>query len=111
MKEESTRQQKVSRLIQKEIASLFQAENPLPSYMVTVTKVRVTPDLGIARLYLSIFPSNGDKQIEHVRAMTNSIRLKLGQKVKNHLRIVPMLEFYVDDSLDYYDKINELLKQ
>lgn len=80
--------------------------------MVTVTNVRITPDLGLARVYLSIFPSNQNKEtLEIVKNNYKAIRLLLGQKVKNQLRVVPELEFFIDDSLDYIERIDKLLKK
>ncbi len=113
-KEESTRQQKVGRLIQKELAVFFQREqnNICPGTMVTVTIVRITPDFSIARVYLSIFPSQRAKEALNTITLHNkAIRYYLGTQVRNQLRIIPELEFYIDDSLDYFEKIDNLLKK
>ena len=110
----STRQDKVARLIQKEIATFFQREtrNIFPGIMITVTVVRITPDLGIAKIYLSIFPSNQkDEILEYIQSNTKSIRHFLSQSIKPQLRKMPELNFYIDDSLDYIDNINNLLRQ
>ncbi|MBO4232702.1 MAG: ribosome-binding factor A, partial [Bacteroidales bacterium] len=80
--------------------------------MITVTKTTVTKDLSIARSYLSLFKAeNTETTIKAIRANTKEIRFRLGQKVKNQLRIIPQLEFFVDDSLDYIENIENLLKQ
>jgi ribosome-binding factor A len=113
VEEESTRQKKVSRLIQKEIAGILtlKARELAPGKIISVTKVRISPDLSLAKIYLSIFPSNNQEEdIKAIQVHVNKIRFELGQKVKSQLRIVPELVFYVDDSLDYIDKIDKLLK-
>lgn len=110
---DSTRQQKIAKLIQKELAEIF-LQDGIPVYdcMITVTKTSVTKDLSIARSYLSIFNAiDNDGTIKAVRANTKDIRFRLGQKVKNQLRIIPQLEFFIDDSLDYIENIENLLKQ
>ncbi len=80
--------------------------------MITVTKTTVTKDLSIARSYLSIFNAeDNDLVIKTVRANTKDIRFRLGQKVRNQIRIIPQLEFFIDDSLDYIENIENLLKK
>lgn len=82
--------------------------------MITVTKATITTDLSIARGYLSIYLApNNDKEavIKAVRANTKDIRYRLGQQIKNQLRVVPQLEFFIDDTLDYMENIDRLLKQ
>lgn len=109
---ESQRQSKVSRLIQKELADIFQKNmNTLFSGgMITVTVVRVTPDLGMARVYVSLFPPERKQELfELVIAQTKTLRHELGRRVKNQLRQVPELQFFIDDSLDYAEKIDDLL--
>jgi ribosome-binding factor A len=109
---ESTRLQKVSRLIQKELGTLFQRESLTlcNGKMVTVTRVRVTPDLGVAKVYISIFPSDQTEEtLLHIKNQTKAIRHKLGHNVRNQLRILPELIFYIDDSLDYIEKIEKLI--
>jgi len=111
---ESTRLQKVSRLLQKELGTYFQREslNICGGKMVTVTTVRVTPDLGLAKVYLSIFPSvKPEETLEMIKTHTRSIRYDLGKNIHNQMRVVPELDFYIDDSLDYVEKIDELLKK
>ncbi len=77
--------------------------------MITVTKVYVTADLSIARVYLSIFGKDAQKVLQQVELKGKEIRKQLGYRVKNQLRQVPELRFFVDDSLDYIDKIDKLL--
>lgn len=110
---ESTRQQKISRLLQKELAEIFQKESRtmFMGKMISVTVVRVTPDLALARAYLSIFPSDNTSEVlKHIRIANPKIRGLLGRKVGKQLRVIPELEFYIDDSLDYIDNIDRLLK-
>ncbi|MCF8372495.1 MAG: 30S ribosome-binding factor RbfA [Bacteroidales bacterium] len=110
---ESIRQSKVARLLQKDLGQYFQLEgSPLGhGGMITVTIVRVSPDLGSAKIYLSIFPSEkAEKAMEEIQDATKSIRYQLGKKVRHQLRVVPELHFFLDDSLDYADKIDDLLK-
>lgn len=114
MEEFSTRQNKISRLIQKELADYFQKDsrNYFQGKLISVTIVRVTRDLGIARIYLSIFPADGIKEIlNQIKLMTRQIRGSLGKKVGKQLRIIPKLEFYIDDSLDYIKNIDKLLNK
>lgn len=111
---ESKRQQKISRLIQKDIGEILQRESIAFSKgaMITVTKVHVTRDFSLAKVFLSIFASKDKKEvIDQVNDQKKEIRFKLGTKVKNQLRKVPDLEFYEDDSLDYIENIENLLKE
>jgi ribosome-binding factor A len=111
---ESTRQNKVARLIQKDLGEIIQqlGKPALQGRMVTVTVVRMSPDLSVAKIYLSIFPSEERLQyLEHLKQYNKIIRNQLGQRVKNQLRIVPELVFFIDDSLDYVEKIDQLLKK
>lgn len=109
---ETTRQQKINRLIQKELSEIFRADtSKMQGVLVTVSIVRVSPDLGLAKVYLSIFPSDkGAELLENIKANTKGIRFALGQKVGKQLRVVPDLAFYLDDSLDYLENIDRLLK-
>ena len=80
--------------------------------LVTVSVVRISPDLSVTRAYLSIFPSNRSEEILHnINAHAKSIRYELGSRVRFQLRIIPELRFFLDDSLDYLEKIDELLKE
>ena len=109
----TTRQQKIASLLQRELANIFlQDSKSIYGCMITVTKATITPDLSIARAYLSIYmASDKDAVIGAVRANTKDIRFRLGQQVKDQLRIVPQLEFFIDDTLDYIENIDRLLKQ
>ena len=113
METESTRQKKVSRLVQKEIAEIFLRKGIeyAPGKMVTITKVRMSPDLSFAKIFISIFPSeNHDEVLKSIQVHAHKIRFELGQKVGKQLRIVPEIAFNIDDSLDYIEKIDKLLK-
>jgi len=108
----STRQHKIAKLIQRELAEIF-LEDGISGYgcMITVTQTKVTTDLSLARSYLSIFNAeNKDKVLAMVRKNTKDIRYRLAQKIKHQLRIMPQLEFFIDDSLDYFEHIETLLK-
>jgi ribosome-binding factor A len=110
---ESTRQKKVSRLIQKEMAEIFlkRGNEIAHGKLVSITRVRVSPDLSFAKIYISIFPAvNQDSTFLSIQEHTSKIRFDLGQKVRSQLRIVPDIVFHIDDSLDYIDKIDKLLK-
>jgi ribosome-binding factor A len=110
---ESTRQKKVARLIQKEIADIFlrKGSEYAPGKMISITKVRVSPDLSFAKVFISIFPSeNHNVILNAVQAHASKIRFDLGHKVRSQLRIVPDIAFFIDDSLDYIEKIDKLLK-
>ncbi len=113
---QSTRQNKICRLIQQDMGDIFLREmKPLlgPS-LITVTRVRVTPDLSIARIYLSIMVIGGGSQdglMALIRENTADLRRRLGLREGKQLRIIPQLEFYLDDSLDYIENIERLLKQ
>ncbi len=109
---ETTRQSKVSRLLQKDLGLIFQQEgrNLFGGKMISVTTVRISPDLGLAKVYLSIFPSEkSEETLEVVRMNTKNIRRILGTRVGKQLRVVPELAFYIDDSLDYIENIDNLL--
>lgn len=110
---DTTRQNKIARLIQKELSDIFQKETKaMGGVLVTVSVVRISPDLSVARAYLSIFPSNRGEEILHnINAHAKSIRYELGSRVRFQLRIIPELRFFLDDSLDYLEKIDELLKE
>jgi ribosome-binding factor A len=111
---ETTRQQKVSRLLQKEMADLLQTEgrNFSASGLLTITNAEVSKDFSFARIYLSIFGVK-DKQTV-LNGLNNSkkeLRFKLGQRIKHQLRIVPEIHFVLDETLDYIENIDNLLKQ
>jgi ribosome-binding factor A len=110
---ESTRQQKISRLIQKDLGIIFQQEsrNLFDGALITVTKVQVSKDLAIAKVHLSLFITT-DKQVllDKIRHHGREVRHHLAQRVHNQLRVMPELQFYLDDSLDYIENIDNLLK-
>ena len=110
---ETTRQQKITRLIQKELSEIFRQQTAKThGVLVSVSAVRISPDLSICTAYLSIFPSNnGEELLKNITANEKSIRYELGRRVHNQLRIIPELRFFIDDSLDYIDHIDELLKK
>lgn len=109
---ESTRQKKVGRLIQKELAEIFRIEtrNMFGGNMITVTVVRMSPDLMLARVYFSVFPSEKqDEVLEMVNSTAGETRYYLGKKIGKQVRSIPELMFYIDDSLDYAKRIENLL--
>ena len=110
---QETRQNRVARLLQKELATIFQSQTQAThGVMVSVTQVRVSPDLSICTAYLRIFPSEkAEEIIKNITANEKTIRYDLGTRVRNQLRIVPELRFFIDDSLDYIEHIDELLKK
>lgn len=111
---DSVRQQKVNKLVQKELAEIFRSEarNLFGGAFITVTVVRVSPDLGVAKVYVSIMATKDKAAIfELIKEQVHPIRKRLGMAVGKQLRIVPELHFYLDDSLDYAMKIESLLKK
>lgn len=110
---ETTRQQKIARLIQKELSDIFQKQTQAShGVLVSVSAVRVSPDLSVAKGYLSIFPSEkGGEILENINASSRQIRYELGKRVRYQLRVIPELRFYIDDSLDYLDHIDSLLRE
>ena len=110
---EETRQNRIARLLQKELSTIFQSQTRMMhGVMVSVTRVRISPDLSICTAYLSIFPSEkAEEMIANINANNKTIRYELGTRVRNQLRIIPELRFFVDDSLDYIEHIDELLKK
>ena len=110
---ESTRQAKIARLIQKELSEILRQQTAKTNgILVSVSAVRVSPDLSIARAYLSIFPSDKAKDIiENINRSARTIRYELGQKVRFQLRKIPELAFHLDDSLDYIENIDHLLHE
>jgi ribosome-binding factor A len=114
MEQFTTRQNKISRLIQKELAEVFLRElkSEFHDLLISVTVVRITSDLSLARCYLSIYPPDkADDTIRHIRQMTKLFRGIIGNKVAKQLRIIPEFEFYIDDSLNYLEKIDRLLEK
>lgn len=113
VKMETTRQNKIARLIQKELSEIFLLQTKqMHGVLVSVSVVRISPDLSYARAYLSVFPSERAEEIvKNINANMKSIRYELGKRVRFQLRIIPELKFFVDDSLDYVEHIDELLKK
>jgi ribosome-binding factor A len=111
---ESTRQQKVARLIQKELSQVFIKEGSwlYGRIMVSITTVRVSSDLSVGKIYLSIFGTTDKKKVlQTLDQHKPKIRYLLGQQLKNQLRIIPELIFYLDDSVDYAEKMEEVFKK
>ena len=110
---ETTRQNKISRLIQKELSEIFLLQTKsMNGVLVSVSAVRISPDMSIARVYLSVFPSERSQEIvKNINDNMKSIRYELGTRVRHQLRIIHELKFFVDDSLDYAERIDELLKK
>ena len=109
---ETTRQNKIARLLQKELSEIFLLQTKaMPGILVSVNTVRISPDMSIARVYLSVFPSEkAEEMVKNINDNMKSIRYELGTRVRHQLRIIPELKFFVDDSLDYIEKIDSLLK-
>lgn len=108
---ESKRQAKIARLIQKELSEIFRRQTAMTrGTLITVSTVRVSPDLSIAKAYLSIFPPEKATEIlDNIRASQKTVRYELAQAVRQVLRKCPELQFYADDSLDYIENIDRLL--
>lgn len=109
---ETTRQKKISRLIQKELSDIFQKQTrSMHGVLVSVSAVRISPDLSVCRGYLSIFPSErGQEILDNINRNARELRYELGTRVRHQLRIIPELKFFIDDSLDYIEHIDQLLK-
>jgi ribosome-binding factor A len=108
-----SRQEKIARQIQKDLGDMFirEAAPMLRGAMVTVMSVRVSPDMGYAKIYLSVFPFERHAEVmASLEANNWLIRRTLGAKLRNQLRIVPELSFFLDDSFEYIDRIDNLLK-
>ena len=110
---QETRQNKIARLLQKELSVIFQEQTrSMHGVMVSVTRVKISPDLSICTAYLSIFPSEkGEELMQNITKNEKQIRYELGTRVRYQLRIIPELRLFIDDSLDYIDRIDELLKR
>ena len=109
---ESTRQQKFARLIQKELAEVFQRETThlLGNAYVSVTTVRVTPDLASAKVYLSLMMTSAPKEtIAEIKQNTKQIRHLLAQRIKSQVRVIPELQFYLDDTAEYAARMDKLI--
>ena len=110
---QETRQNKIARLLQKELSLIFQQQTRAThGVMISVTRTKISPDLSICTAYLSVFPSEkGEEILANINANTKQIRYELGTRVRNQMRIIPELRFFIDDSLDYMEHIDELLKK
>jgi ribosome-binding factor A len=111
---DSVRQQKVNKLLAKELAEIFRSNSRtlFGGAFISVTGVRVSPDLGTAKVYISIMATKDRKQIfDLVESQNSQIRKRLGIVVGKQIRVVPELSFFLDDSLDYALRIEELLKK
>jgi ribosome-binding factor A len=110
---ETNRQKKIGGVLQNDLVDILQGEirkNGLTNLIISVSKVVVTTDLGVARVYISVFPQNRAQEIlEAVKSNAPLIKHDLSQRVKLQLRKVPNLSFYIDDSLDYIEKIDNAL--
>jgi len=109
---ENTRLQKIGRLLQKELGDIFLLQTKaMQGMLISVSEVRVSADLSIAKVYLSIFPSEkGKDMIKAITENTKTIRYDLGQRVRSQLRKIPELQFFLDESIDYLENIDKLLK-
>lgn len=110
---ETTRQNKIARLIQKELSDIFLAQTrQMKGTMISVSACRISPDMSICRAYLSVFPSEKAQEIvDNINENQKSVRFELGNRMRHQLRIIPELKFFVDDSIDYAEHIDELLKK
>ena len=110
---QATRLEKINRLVQKELSEIFRLETAKTTgVLISVSHVRVSPDLSVARVHLSIFPSEkGAEMISNINANATAIRYDLSQRLRYQLRRTPELTFYIDDSLDYIEHIDQLLKK
>ena len=111
---DSTRQQKIARLLQRDIAEILQKDlsDVCRGSLITVTMVRVSPDLAYAKVYISIFPFERSKaMLEAIDEKNWLVRKLLGARIRNQLKVVPELEFFIDDSLEYISNIDNLLSK
>ena len=108
---ESKRQQKFAGVIQEDLAVIFQREGMtfLPNTLVTITKVRVTPDLALARVFLSFFNGNNNlSALQTIKLHASEIRYKLGARIKDQVRVIPQLEFFIDDTSEYVERMDKI---
>jgi ribosome-binding factor A len=109
---ESKRQQKFNRLLQKELAEIFQRDvtHFFKGNLISVSVVRVSPDLGVAKIYLSlVLPGDGKAALQEVRENTKAIRHALAQRIGKQVRVVPNLVFFLDDSAEYAAKMDKII--
>lgn len=113
MNTESKRQQRYAGVLQQDIADIFQKEgsNLAQGAFITITRVRVTPDFSIARVYLSFLDAaKSDDALKSIRARSSEIRYKLGTRIRDHVRIIPQLEFFKDDTNEYVARMDKLFE-
>ena len=110
---EEKRLSRIERLLQKELGELFRKQTAMThGTLISVSTIHVSPDLSMAKIYLSIFPSEKGKELlETIEKNKKTLRYDLGQLVRTQLRRIPELVFFLDDSLDYVEHIDELLKK
>ena len=111
---ESKRQQKFAGLLQEELAAIFQREGAsyLPNTLVTITKVRVSPDLAVAKVYLSFLnTSNTELSLATVTSHAGEIRYKLGTRIRHQARVIPTLSFFVDDTNEYVEHMDKIFNK
>lgn len=108
-----TRQNRIARLLQKELATLFQEQTRRThGILISVTNVKISPDMSVCTAYLSIFPSEkADDIVKNIRTNEKTIRYSLGMRVGKQLRIIPELRFFLDDTLDYQQHIDDILQE
>ena len=111
---ENTRQEKIAKQIQRDIAEIFQREiaESLRGVLTTVTAVRVSPDLGYAKVYVSVFPCDkAQATLDIIEQQNKLIRGALGRRMRFQVKVIPELQFFIDDSLEYIENIDSLLKK
>ena len=108
---QETRQNRIARMLQKELAEIFQSQTRMMrGVMVSVTRTKISPDLSICTAYLSIFPSEkAEELLANIQRNEKSVRYELGRRIRTQVRIIPELRFFIDDSLDYLERIDSLL--
>ncbi len=110
---ETTRQQKIAKQIQKDMAEIFQKEGAhiVRSTLVTVTAVRVSPDFAYAKVYISVFPfERSAETMREIERNDRFLRKELGNRIRNQIKGIPELQFFLDDSLEYIENIDKALK-
>tara|TARA_Y100000739_G_C20516591_1_gene422089 strand:+ start:397 stop:732 length:336 start_codon:yes stop_codon:yes gene_type:complete len=110
---ENRRQQKIAKVLKQDLAILFQRESRtmFNGAFITVTSVRITADMSYAKVHLSIMGNNSENILKEIKEKSKDIRNIIAKQVRHQMRKVPEFQFYIDDSLDYYEKIDDLLKQ
>ena len=110
---ENRRQQKIAKVLKQDLANLFQRESKtmFNGAFITVTSVQITADMSYAKVYLSIMGNNEERVLKEIKEKSKEIRNIIAKQVRHQMRKVPEFQFYIDDSLDYYEKIDDLLKQ